>query len=165
MAGIISRRFRPLRIRARYDFAVPARQVWLFQFGCWAALVAAAVHLAGHIAGPPVAINDDEQQLFRLMTTYRFAYPGGTERTMMDFMTGYSLLLPVLLSAIGAMGLAVAKRGQHDSQLMYAAARIAAITSVVVLVISLTSFFIVPTLLFAAVTVCFTVSAVRAPGH
>ena len=163
--GIISRGFRAPPIRARYDFAVPPRQVWVFQFGCWAALVAAVVHLAGHIAGPPVAVNDDERQLFQLMATYRFAFPGGAERTMMDFMSGSNLVMAVLLSAMGAMGLVVAKRGQQDSQLMYATARIAAIASVVVLVISLTHFFIVPTLFFAAVTVCFMVSAVRAPGH
>ena len=86
-------------------------------------MVTAIVHLAGHIAGPPAATNDTERQLLEVMTTYRFQFPGGAERTMMQMMNGFSLILSVLFAGLGAMGLVVAKRGQHDAQLMYAAAR------------------------------------------
>ncbi len=128
-------------------------------------MVAAVVHLIGHIAGPAPAANDTEQQLFTLMTSYHFALPGGSERTMTEFMSGYSLACAVLFATIGVLGLVVAKRGQHDSELMYVTARTSAIASAAVLIISLMYFFIVPTMLLAAVTLCFAVSAVRAPGQ
>lgn len=128
-------------------------------------MVTAIVHLAGHIAGPPAATNDTERQLLEVMTTYRFQFPGGAERTMMQMMNGFSLILSVLFAGLGAMGLVVAKRGQHDAQLMYAAARTSAIASAAVLLISLLHFFVVPTMFFAAVTLCFAIAAVRAPGH
>ena len=99
------------------------------------------------------------------MTTYRFAFPGGPARSMMQLLNGFSLLFAVLFAALGAIGLIVTKRGQHDPQLMYAAARALAVASASVLVISLTHFFIIPTMLFAAVTVCFAIAAVRAPGQ
>jgi hypothetical protein len=142
---------------------VPPRQVWLFQFGCWAAVAAALVHLAGRLFWPPAPSNDTERQLIELAATYRFALPGGAARTLSDVTTGHSLIAAVLFAALGALGLIVAKRGQADAELMYVTARTATIASAAVLFISLTHFFVVPTMLFAAVTVCFAVSAVRAP--
>jgi hypothetical protein len=145
--------------------AMPPRQVWLFRFGCWAAIATAIVHLAGHISGPEGVLDPTGRQLVDLMTTYRFQLPGGTDRTMMEFMGGFSLVFSVFFATLGALGLTVAGRASDDAALVYATARIAAIASAATLAISLTSFFIVPTLLIAAVTTCFAVSAVKAPGH
>jgi hypothetical protein len=145
--------------------AMPPRQVWLFQFGCWAAIVAAVVHLSGHIAGRPAPVNDTERQLIDLATTYRRTLPGGAERSLMDVLDGFSLTFTVFFATLGSVGLVVAKRGRNDARLMYGVARNAAIAAAVVLAISLFYFFIVPTLFIAAVAVCFAVAAVRAPGH
>ena len=143
--------------------AMPPRQVWLFKFGCWAAIVTAIVHLVGHIAGPMDVVNPTERQLLDLMTTYRFQLPGGAERTMMEFVSGLSLSFSVLFVTIGTTGLAVATRAQDDAPLVYGVARIATIASATMLVVALMYFFIVPTLFLAAVTTCFAVSAVKAP--
>lgn len=143
---------------------MPPRQVWLFKFGCWAALVAAAVHLGGHIALPLSPVNEAERQLLDLASGYRFAFPGGSERTLMDMLDGFSLTFAVFFASLGAVGLVVARRGQQDALLMYGVAQSAAVASAVTLAISLTHFFIVPNLFIAVVAVCFGVAAVRAPG-
>jgi hypothetical protein len=143
---------------------VPPRQVWLFKFGCWAAIATAVVHVAGTIAGGMTPTNDTERQLLELATTYQFALPGGAGRSLVDFLRGLSLVFSVFFATIGPIGLVVARRGQADPFLMYGVARRAAIASAAVLVISLAYFFIVPTLCVATVTVCFAASAVKAPG-
>jgi hypothetical protein len=112
---------------------MPPRQVWLFEFGCWAAIVTAAIHAALGIA-------------------------------MRAIDGPLNLLFAVCFAAVGAMGLVVSKRGQDDALLMYGVARSAAVASATLLVLSLTYFSIVPGMLTAAVTTCFAVSAVKAPG-
>ena len=112
---------------------MPPRQVWLFQFGCWAALTTAIVHIA--IA---VATGTDDGPL--------------------------NLVFAVCFAAVGGMGLVVAKRAQADALLMYGVARAAAIAGATLLVLSLTYFPIYASMLIAAVTTCFAVSAVKAPG-
>ena len=113
--------------------AVAPRQVWLFQFGCWAAITTAAVHVALGIV-----TRAGDGALY--------------------------LLFSVCLAAVGAMGLVVFKRGQDDALLMYGVARNAAIATTTLLVLSLAYFSIGPAMLIAAVTTCFAVSAVKAPG-
>jgi hypothetical protein len=136
----------------------------MFTFGCWTTIGTAVLHLAGHLAGPQAPANDTERQLIELATTYRSVLPGGTDRSLMDFVDGFSLMLPVLLVAIGGAGIAVQKRGRHDGALMLAVARIFAITSVVLLGLSILKFFIVPTMCFAAMATCFLVASVEAPA-
>jgi hypothetical protein len=143
---------------------MPPRQVWIFRFGCWATLLAAAVHLIGHVAGHPPPSNDVERQLEDLATTYRYTLPGGTERSLTDFMNGFSLMFAVQLTAMGVLGLVIIKRGQNDAALMLAASRTLALVSIGLLFISLTHFFIVPTLFIALMAISFAVSAVRAPS-
>jgi hypothetical protein len=117
---------------------MPPRQVWLFQFGCWAAITTAVVHVV--VAIVPITPTSDE---------------------------ALNLTFAASFAAIGAIGLAVGKRGQADAQLMYGVARYCAIASATLLVLSLIYLFvvfIVPTLFIAAVTMCFAVAAVKAPG-
>jgi hypothetical protein len=117
---------------------MPARQVWLFQFGCWAAIATAVVHVL--VAIVPLAPTSDE---------------------------ALNLAFAASFAAIGSIGLAVSKRGQADALLMYAVARYCAIASATLLVLSLVYLFvvfIVPTLFIAAVTTCLAVAAVKAPG-
>ena len=132
------------------------RQVWLFKAGCWAALVTAAVHLIGHLSGPPPPANDTERELFRLYESYRFALPGGATRTLADFMRGFSLLFAVFFATLGGVSLLVVRRCARDGPLMAMLMRLVLASCVTALAISLTHFFVVPTLMIAVVAVCFT---------
>ena len=142
---------------------MPFRQLLVFRIGCIAAVMTAVVHLAGHVAGPPPPGNDIEHELTRLATTYAYALPGGANRTLMDLVDGYSLTFTVLLSVVGGVGYIVQKRSGADAVLMTSVARALAGACAVLLVISLTYFFIVPTIFIALVTVCFGLASVRAP--
>jgi len=136
----------------------------MFKFGCWATFATAVVQLASHLAGPQGPATDTERQLMELAGTYRFALPGGTERTFMDLVDGLSLLFALLLATLGGVGLIVQKRARHDATLMVAVARMLALSALVMLGISLTKFFIVPTLFIAVIAVCFLVASVESPG-
>lgn len=142
---------------------MPSRQLWLFKFGCWAALVSAAMHLVGHVLGPQAPINDIERQLAQLATEYRTVMPGGSHRSMMDLLNGLSLMFSLMLATIGSVGLIVEKRGRTDPTLMLAVARAFTVATTAVLIISLTHFFIVPTLFIAVLVVCFFCASVQAP--
>lgn len=139
---------------------MPPRQVWIFKFACWVCFASAALHMVGHIMGPPAPVNSTEKQLFDLAGSYYFRMPGGAERSMLDFQRGFSLAFSVMFAAFGAVGLIVQKRGQADAVLVRAVARALALSGLVLLVISLTHFFIVPTLFIALMTVSFAVASV-----
>ena len=136
----------------------------VFKIGCLAAVFTAVVHLIGHLVGPRPPANDTERELVQLATSYEFDLPGGTGRTLMEFHDGFSLIFAVLLAALGGLGYIVQKRGKDDAVLMSAVARTLAAASAVVLVITLTHFFIIPTLFMALITVCFALASVRAPA-
>lgn len=142
---------------------MPRRQLMVFRIGCIAALLTAALHMAGHLAGPPPPANDSERQLLDLATNYKFLWPGGASRSLLDFQSGFSLTFATLLATIGGVGLVVMKRGSSDPLLMLGVARVFALGSAVLLVISLTYFFIIPTTCIALVAVCFAISSVAAP--
>lgn len=143
---------------------MPRRQIVVFRIGCYLALLMALVHMVGHVAGPQAPANDTERQLLDLATTYEYSVPGGARRTLMDFMNGFSLAYSTLLAAIGALGLVIAKRGQQDPLLMVGAARVIALSAAGLLLVSLTQFFIVPTIFTAAILVPFAVASVRPPA-
>jgi len=140
------------------------RQIIIFTIGCWAAIATAALHLVGHVSGPAPATDEAGRQLLELATNYKHLMPGGSERSLMDFLNGFSLSFSVFLALIGGLGLIVVKRGHGDGTLMMAVARAIALASLVLLVISLTHWFIVPSLLLALVAVCFLTAGVRPPG-
>lgn len=143
---------------------MPRRQLTVFRIGCYLAFLTAALHLVGHLSGPQPPANDTERQIVQLMTDYRFAMPGGGSRSMMDFMNGFSLTFGLFVATMGGVGLIVARRGTDDPVLMLGAARALAGSTAVLLVISLTHFFIVPTICIAAVAVCFAMASVRPPA-
>ena len=143
---------------------MPRRQLVVFRIGCLAAVLAAAVHLAGHLLGPQAPANETERELVELATSYRFTLPGGTTRALMDFLDGFSLIFSVQLAALGGAGYLVQKRAAGDALLMAGVARVLAGASAVTLVITLTHFFIVPAILMALVAVCFAMASVRAPA-
>ncbi len=142
---------------------MPHRQLTIFTIGCWVAIITAAVHLVGQVSGPTPPANDTERQLLELATNYRMAMPGGDERSLMDFLNGFSLSFSVSLALIGGLGLVVRKRGRDDGPLMLAVARAIAGAGVVLVVISLTYWFIIPSLMLALMTFCFLFAAVQPP--
>jgi hypothetical protein len=143
---------------------VPRRQLTIFTIGCWVAIITAAVHLAGHVSGPAEPANDLERQLTELATTYRKPMTGGSARSLMDFMNGFSLAFSVFLAMIGGVGLVVRKRCHEDGAAMLAVARALAGGGVVLVAISLSYWFIVPSIFLALMTVCFAFAAVRPPS-
>ena len=137
----------------------------VFKLGCLAAVLTAMVHLAAHMLGPQPPVDDTEREVMRLVATHEFPFPGGSQRTLMDLMDGFSLTYAVLLATVGGIGYVVQKRSRDDAILMTALSRTLAAACAVMLVISLTHFFIVPTLFIALMTVCFALASVRAPAN
>ena len=118
---------------------MPPRQVWIFQFGCWAAITTALVHVAVAVGAPSTPTSDH----------------------------ALNLVFAVGFATIGSIGLVVAKRGHGDALLMYGVAQSAAVAASALLALSLFylfAVFVVPTLFIAAVATCFAVAAVKAPG-
>jgi hypothetical protein len=142
---------------------MPNRQRIVFTIGCYLAFLTAALHMVGHVSGPQAAANDTERQLLDLMTTYALALPGVEGRTMMDLMNGFSLIFSVMLALSAGLGLIVLRRSDDLPQLL-ATARALAAAYGVMLAISLTHFFIIPTICLAAIALCFAMASVRPPA-
>ena len=119
------------------------------------------MHLVGHFSSFASPANDTERQLLESASQYRFAFPGGAERSLMDLLAGFSLSFAMLLAGVGGIGLVVAKRGYEDEWLMAGVARASAITGAVLLAISLAYFFVVPAMFIALMTVAYGLASVR----
>jgi hypothetical protein len=135
----------------------------MFTFGCWSTMAAAIIHLGGHIMGQRPPANETERRLLDLATSYAFMMPDGRSRTMVNFLDGFSLSFAVLLAAMGAIGLVVARHGSADVLLMSRVARVCALASVVLLVIAVTKFSIVSAVPIAVMATCFLVASVESP--
>lgn len=143
---------------------MPARQLLVFKIGCIAALLTAMLHMAGHLSGPSAPMNETEVKLMDLATNYKVTFPGGAQRSLMDLQAGFSLSFAVFLATISGTGLVVKRRASGDAVLMLAVARAFAGAGLVLLAISLTYFFIIPTMCIAFVTVCFAIASVASPA-
>lgn len=130
-----------------------SQRLW-FKAGCWAALATAVVHLLGHLAGPPAPTNATERQLLTLFEGYRFPLPG-PDRSLAEFMAGFSLIFCVFMAMLGGLNLLVVRRAVADGALMATLTQLNVACGVTATAISLTYFFVVPTILIAVVTVCF----------
>jgi hypothetical protein len=140
---------------------VPHRSRLFFQIGCWAALATSAIHMAGVLFGTPPPANDTERTLRTLMDGYRFPLPGAS-RTMGELMQGLSISWSLFLALLSATGLSVARRASADALLLPALARMHAAAFIVLLVISITYWFLIPTVCIAVTTVAYVVAAL--PG-
>jgi hypothetical protein len=143
---------------------VSNRQRLCFKAGCWAALVTAAVHMLAHLSGPPPPANDTERQLVALYEGYRFSLPDGSLRSLADVMRGFSLIFSVFMAMLGGMNLLVVRRCASDGPFMALLTRLVFACCVTTLAVSLTHFFLVPTLFIAAVTICFAAALVKGSG-
>ena len=130
------------------------RQRLFFKAGAWLAIVTAIVHLVAHVAGPSEPANEAERAFVEQFRTLRFEVPGGS-RTMYEFMRGFSLMESVFYGMFGGLNLLIVRRARDDAPLMAAVTRLDAACAITMVIISLTYFFIVPTVLFALVAVCF----------
>ena len=137
------------------------RQLLFLKIGCWLAFLTGAMHLYGQIAGGGLqGANDDERAALLTLTTFRFELPGGTQRTILEFVEGFGLLWVLQLATLGGVGLVVAKRARADATLTSAVVRIFALVSLVMLGICVSHFFIIPSLFIALMTVSFAVASV-----
>jgi hypothetical protein len=82
----------------------------------------------------------------------------------MDFMDGFSLAFSVLLVLVGGVGLIVRQRCHKDGAAMMAVSRALAGGGLALVVISLSYWFIVPSMFLALMTFCFAFAAVRPPS-
>jgi hypothetical protein len=135
------------------------RQLRFFKIGSYIAFFTAALHMVGQVMMSPN--TDVERQLFDLMRSTAMNLPGAPSHTMMDLYSGFSLMFSMSFALTGGLGLIIARRGVQDPTLISASARAIAAAYAVMTVISVMSFFIIPTLLIASVGVCFSVASVR----
>jgi hypothetical protein len=136
---------------------MPPRQIWIFQLGCWVSCATAAVHLAGHIfvpgsTGPPPDAGASP--------AYLFLIPGQDVPSARQVADGFSLALALLLTTLGAAGLAVLHRGHTDAVLMRGVSRAYALGISVVLVVSVLDFFSLQTFFLAIAALCFGLATV-----
>ncbi|HEY7474049.1 MAG TPA: hypothetical protein VH679_03495 [Vicinamibacterales bacterium] len=136
------------------------RQLRLFKFGCWSAAITAAVHLLAFVSGGLQPENETEQALLDTARNYQFPLPGGTRRSLMDLMDGFSLSFALFLGTIAGVGFLIARRGVQDPIFMTAATRSLAAFSLVLFVISLWYWFLIPTLFVASMALGFVLAAV-----
>ena len=138
-----------------------------FKVGCYAAVVTALLHMTG-VFLEPLPANDTERQLHELASTYKFPLPGGPNRTMLEITSGFSLVYALMLALTGGLGLIVSRRAANDDLLFLATARALAGGYLVLLAISVTHFFLVPTACTAVIALSFAITAsgrsARAPS-
>jgi len=119
--------------------------------------------MIGHVSGMQPPANDTERQLLTLLQTYRFTLPGGSARTLDDFLSGFSLTFALYIATLGVIGLVVVRLAAADAKLMSGVTIAIVASCATLLAISVTHFFLIPTLFIAVVTVCFAGSLVKGP--
>jgi hypothetical protein len=129
-----------------------------FVIGCWASLATSVIHLIGSMAGGPTPASETEKTLLHLVDTYKLSLPG-TARTYGELFGGLSLSFTLFLALAGAVGLAVVRRASSDPLLLPALARMNAAAFVVLLVISLTHWFLIPTICVGVTAAAFVIAA------
>ena len=85
--------------------AVDAKR-FLFRLTSYILVVTSGLHLVGHFAERPAPVDEAGQTLFDLMQTYHLDFHG-IQRTMMDFLDGYSLSFATFAFFAGVLNLAI----------------------------------------------------------
>ena len=91
------------------------------------------------------------------MTTYRFDF-GGIERSMMDFLKGYSLILAASLVFVGVLNLVVVRARGDDHAFLRTVTWMAAGYTAGLLAISIAYFIYPPIVTIGFILLCFVVS-------
>ena len=139
---------------------MPARQVWLFQLGCWMAVVVAAAHALVHVATAGDLTPHAEAGLAMLGPRYVLPVPGLRQPTYPGIVSAMSLTITLLFATIGAAGLAVVRRRDFTPRLLRSVAGALAAGTGLTLVVSVALAFSAETFLIALVPICFGLAAV-----
>lgn len=139
---------------------MPARQVWLFQVGCWTAFAAAGLHIVAHVIGGEVASPHAAAGLGMLTPDYVVLVPGLRQPTYLGVVNALSLSQALLLATIGGAGLAVVRHGRGNPKLLRGVAGAFATGIGMALVTSVLLSFSLQTFALAVVAICFGLSAV-----
>ncbi len=91
------------------------------------------------------------------MTTYRFDF-GGIERSMMDFLQGYSLIFAASLVFAGSLSLVVVRARGDDHEFLRTLTWMDAGYTTVLLAISVAYFIYPPIITIGFILLCFVVS-------
>ena len=140
---------------------IPARQVWLFQFGCWVAFAVAALHVAIFLTGR-VDLPPHAQLGLALMPVrpYAIAVPGTAPPAFMGIVSALSLTFALTFVTIGAAGLAIVRRYDFTPRLLRAVAGAFALGTGLMLIVSITLAFSLQTFVLALVPICFGLTCV-----
>jgi hypothetical protein len=139
---------------------MPARQVGLFQLGCWVAFVVAGLHVVAHVVGGQGASPHAVAGMHMLPPDYVVIIPGLGQPTYLGIVDALSLTYALLLATIGAAGLAVVRHGRNDPKLLRGVAGVFAIGTGMALVTSVVLSFSLQTFVLAIVAICFGLAAV-----
>jgi len=126
-----------------------------FRTGAIACIVTAFIHLVGHFGPRPPAANETEATLRKLMETYRQDLGAGFERTMMDFLKGFSLSFSLYLLVLGTLALLLLRHSSRDASFMRRASAVCLFGTGALLVVSLVYFFLPPIVCVAVATAGF----------
>jgi hypothetical protein len=113
----------------------------------WACLLEAVVHLTALFSGPRPPENDTERTLWRLFSEYHFDVMG-TQRSLEDFMTGFSATFSLFVFTLGALTLVAVRR--LDGAGLRAFTLVCTLTTGIQVAICVRYFFVFP-LAFAVV--------------
>lgn len=133
-----------------------------FQVATWTLFATALAHLAGHLAGPQPPVNDTERTLVNLMTTYRYEIMGW-QRTLDDFMKGFSLTYTVFMATMTGLGLVALRK--MDAAGLRAFALVAAASTLVMLLLCIRYFVLPPTIFTATALLGYALSAWNGPAR
>lgn len=139
---------------------MPARQVWLFQLGCWMAFAVAACQLLVHVAAGSELSPHAVAGLALEPPGYVFLVPGLRQPTFPGVVDALSLSFALLFATIGAAGLAVVRHGQLNPRLLRAVAGALATGTGLALVVSVVLAFSLQTFVLAVVPMCFALATV-----
>lgn len=123
----------------------------LFRTGAIASLVTSGFHLVGHFSEPQVPTDENGRLLFELVRTYRMDMMG-SERTMWDLLSGFSLAFSLFLFFIGFLGLVLVRRLREDAPTMRVITLLSVLATGGLLAVSVTYWFLAPTVCLAVAT-------------
>ncbi len=122
-----------------------------FRTGAIVSLLTSGVHLVGHFSEPQVPPDERGRLLLDLVRSYRMDMMG-SERTMWDLMSGFSLAFSLFLFVLGFFGLVLLRRLPNDAATLRLVTAVSAIASGGLLAISVTYWFLAPTVCLAVAT-------------
>lgn len=138
--------------------------MFYFKTGSWLLLITFSLHTFGHFAGGLQATNDTEKQLLDLMINYKMQL-GSDTITMMGLQKGFSLCFSILFLWSGSLGLYLSsKKVGIAPSILRTVSIFYALILILTAVISITYFFLIPTLCIVICLICFALASLRFKG-